>query len=464
MPSSLYKVGSQKICRKKRERLNGVEYVESESNTASIFDWEIGGARGLSNNDIIVSLDIGTSKVRAIIGEINNGTFNIIGVGSADSEGIRKGAIVDIDQTVQSIRSAVDHAERMVGIQISEVYVGISGNHIGLQTSHGVVAVQNEDREIGEEDIDRVLKAAEVIALPPEREIIDVVAKQYVVDGLEGISDPRGMIGVRLEVEATIITGAKTAIHNLLRCVEKSGLKVKDLVLLSLGSGQLALSKDEKTMGSVLVDIGAGSTTIAVFESGTIVSTSTLPIGGEFITNDIAYGLRTLTDQAEKAKLKYGCASIEDAAADVTFKVTRIGSNVDKEFTQEDLAAIAEPRVQEIFQLIHQEVKRLGYAEQPGGFILTGGTASMPGLLKIAQEELSASVRVAVPDYIGVRDPAFTGGVGILYKVIKNIRVRNNTGSPKKSANRTKSPGAQEAARNKTGLMERLKNIFSEFI
>lgn len=418
----------------------------------------------MSNNDIIVSLDIGTSKVRAIIGEITNGTFNIIGVGSADSEGIRKGAIVDIDQTVQSIRSAVDHAERMVGIQISEVYVGISGNHIGLQTSHGVVAVQNEDREIGEEDIDRVLKAAEVIALPPEREIIDVVAKQYVVDGLEGISDPRGMIGVRLEVEATIITGAKTAIHNLLRCVEKSGLKVKDLVLLSLGTGQLALSKDEKTMGAVLVDIGAGSTTIAVFESGTIVSTSTLPIGGEFITNDIAYGLRTLTDQAEKAKLKYGCASIEDAAADVTFKVTRIGSNVDKEFTQEDLAAIAEPRVQEIFQLIHQEVKRLGYAEQPGGFILTGGTASMPGLLKIAQEELAASVRVAVPDYIGVRDPAFTGGVGILYKVIKSIRVRSNTGNPKKAANRVKPSGSQEAAGNKTGLMERLKNIFSEFI
>lgn len=336
----------------------------------------------MSNNDIIVSLDIGTSKVRAIIGEIGNGTFNIIGVGSADSEGIRKGAIVDIDQTVQSIRNAVDHAERMVGIQISEVYVGISGNHIGLQTSHGVVAVQNEDREIGEDDIDRVLKAAEVIALPPEREIIDIVAKQYVVDGLEGIQDPRGMIGVRLEVEATIITGAKTAIHNLLRCVEKSGLKVRDLVLLSLGAERLALSKDEKTMGSVLVDIGAGSTTIAVFEGGTIVSTSTLPIGGEFITNDIAYGLRTLTDHAEKAKLKYGCASIEDAAPDVTFKVTRIGSNVDKEFTQEDLAAIAEPRVQEIFQLIRQEVKRLGYSEQPGGYILTGEPYRCRGCLR----------------------------------------------------------------------------------
>ncbi|MCH1640354.1 cell division protein FtsA [Paenibacillus timonensis] len=416
----------------------------------------------MSNNDIIVSLDIGTSKVRAIIGEISNGTFNIIGVGSADSEGIRKGAIVDIDQTVQSIRSAVDHAERMVDIQISEVYVGISGNHIGLQTSHGVVAVQNEDREIGEEDIERVLKAAEVIALPPEREIIDVVAKQYIVDGLEGISDPRGMIGVRLEVEATIVTGAKTAIHNLLRCVEKAGLKVRDLVLLSLASGQLALSKDEKTMGSALVDIGAGSTTIAVFESGTIVATSTLPIGGEFITNDIAYGLRTLTDHAEKAKLKYGCAAIEDAASDVTFKVTRIGSNVDKEFTQEDLAAIAEPRVQEIFQLIRQEVKRLGYSEQPGGYILIGGTVSMPGLLKIAQQELEASVRIAVPDFIGVRDPAFTGGVGILHKVIKNLRVRSGS-SPKKSANRSKAPGPQETVR-KTGLMERLKNLFSEFI
>lgn len=419
----------------------------------------------MSNNDIIVSLDIGTSKVRAIIGEISNGTFNIIGVGSADSEGIRKGAIVDIDQTVQSIRNAVEHAERMVDIQISEVYVGISGNHIGLQTSHGVVAVQNEDREIGEDDIERVLKAAEVIALPPEREIIDVVAKQYVVDGLEGISDPRGMIGVRLEVEATIITGSKTAIHNLLRCVEKAGLKVKDLVLLSLGAGQLALSKDEKTMGSILVDIGAGSTSIAVFESGTIVATSTLPVGGEFITNDIAYGLRTLTDQAEKVKLKYGCASIEDAAPDITFKVTRIGSNVDKEFSQEDLAAIAEPRVQEIFQLIHQEVKRLGYSEQPGGYILTGGTVSMPGLLKIAQDELSASVRIAVPDYIGVRDPGYTSGVGILNKVIKDIRVRTSTAAaPKKAANRVKAAsGTQETVR-KPGFMERLKNLFSEFI
>jgi len=414
----------------------------------------------LSNGDIIVSLDIGTSKVRAIIGEMNNGTFNIIGVGSADSEGIRKGAIVDIDQTVQSIRNAVDHAERMVGIQISEVFVGISGNHIGLQSSHGVVAVSNEDREIGDEDIERVLKAAEVIALPPEREIIDVVAKQYVVDGLEGIQDPRGMIGVRLEVEATIITGAKTAIHNLLRCVEKADLKVKDLVLMSLAAGQLALSKDEKTMGSILVDIGAGATTIAVFQNGAMIATSTLPIGGEFVTNDIAYGLRTLTDQAERVKLKFGCAYGPDAEEDQVFKVIRIGSNVEKEFSQLDLAAIIEPRVQEIFQMVRQEVKRLGYSEMPGGYILTGGTVCMAGVLKVAQAELEATVRIAVPDFIGVRDPGYTSGVGIIHSVIRTVRMRNASPA-KKATNRPKAPKSVE---EKPGIFDRMKKFFEDFI
>ncbi|WP_172194147.1 cell division protein FtsA [Saccharibacillus qingshengii] len=417
----------------------------------------------MSNNDIIVSLDIGTSKVRAIIGEISNGTFNIIGVGSADSEGIRKGAIVDVDQTVQSIRDAVEHAERMVGIQITEVYVGISGSHIGLQASRGVVTVSNEDREIGEDDIERVTKAAEVIALPPEREIIDVVAKQFVVDGLEGIQDPRGMIGSRLEVEATIVTGAKTAIHNLLRCVEKADLKVKELVLISLGAGQLALTKDEKTMRTALIDIGAGQATISVFESGHLAAVSTLPVGGEYVTNDIAYGLRTVTDQAEKVKLKYGCAMMADAAADVVFKVNRIGSTIEKEYTQEDLAAIIEPRVQEIFQLIHQEIHRMGYRDISGGYVLSGGTVAMPGVLQVAQSELTASVRLAVPDYIGVRDPAFTSGIGILYSVIRKNRGRGNAAPGKKPVNRPKSNPAPETAQ-KTGFLEKLKNMFSEFI
>jgi len=413
----------------------------------------------LSGNDIIVSLDIGTSKVRAIIGELNNGAIHIVGVGTADSEGIRKGAIVDIDQTVQSIRNAVDHAERMVGIQISEVYVGIAGNHIALQSSKGVVAVSNEDREIGEEDIERVLQAAKVIALPPEREIIGVVPKQYIVDGLDGIQDPRGMIGVRLEVEATIITGAKTSIHNLLRCVEKSGLRVGGVVLMSLAAGQMCLSKDEKMVGTVLVDIGAGAITLAAFEEGSLCATSTLPIGGEYITNDISIGLRTQIDVAEKIKLKFGCAVVADAAEDQVFKVNRIGSNVDKEYSQVDLAHIIEPRVQEIFQLVRAEAQRMGYPEPPGGYVLTGGSVSMPGMLEIAQAELENSVRMAVPDYIGVRDPAYTSGVGIIHYVSKFARQRTTTAVQKLSA-----ASGKPASKGKPGLFERIKNYLSEFI
>ncbi|MFD0588055.1 cell division protein FtsA [Paenibacillus sp. GCM10027627] len=414
----------------------------------------------MSSNDIIVSLDIGTSKVRAIIGEMNNGAINIIGVGSADSEGIRKGAIVDIDQTVQSIRNAVEHAERMVGIQISDVYVGIQGNHIALQTNHGVVAVSNEDREIGEEDIERVLQAAKVVALPPEREIINLVPKQYLVDGLEGISDPRGMIGVRLEVEATIVTGTKTAIHNLMRCVEKAGLRISGVILLSLASGVMSLTKDEKSIGTVLVDIGAGSTTIAVYDQGGLAAISTLPIGGEFVTNDIAYGLRTQSDQAEKFKLKYGCANVADAAEDVKFKVTRMGSNLEKEFSQKDLSSIIEPRMQEIFQLIRQEVRRLGYGEKVNGYVLTGGAVALPGTLNLAQLELEASVRIALPDYIGVKDAAYSSGVGMIQYVSKYMGVRG-AGAVKKTSSRKAGPAATSS---KPGMFERIKNMFNEFI
>lgn len=409
----------------------------------------------MSSNDIIVSLDIGTSKVRVIIGEINNGIINIIGVGSTESNGIKKGAIVDIDETVQSIRNAVDHAERMVGIQISEVFVGISGNHIQLQSSHGVVAVSNEDREISTEDIDRVIQASKVIALPPERQIIEVVPKQYLVDGLGEIHDPRGMIGVRLEVEATIITGAKTIIHNLTRCIERAGLSTVGIVLNPLALGTVALSKDEKNMGVALVDIGAGATTISVFENGSLSATSVLPIGGEYITNDIAIGLRTQTDTAEKIKNKFGCSTVEDAAEDQKFKVPRIGSNVEKEFNQVDLASIIEPRVQEIFHLIQREITRLGYpTEFPGGYVLTGGTVSLNGILSVAQHELGSSVRIAIPDFIGVRDPAYATGVGMIQYAAKhaNRRMGSNVVKSKKKAVKT------------SGTLEKLKSWFSEFI
>jgi len=414
----------------------------------------------VSNGDIIVSLDIGTSKVRAIIGEINDGAINIIGVGSADSEGIRKGAIVDIDQTVQSIKNAVEQAERMVDIEISEVYVGIQGNHIGVQTNHGVVAVSNEDREIGEEDIERVLQAAKVVTLPPDREIINLVPKQYIVDGLEGISDPRGMIGVRLEVEATVITGAKSAVHNLVRCVDKAGLKINGVILLTLASGVMTLSKDEKETGTALVDIGGGSTTIAIYENGGISAISSLPIGGQFVTNDIAYGLRSQSDHAEKIKLKFGCGNVADAAEEVKFKVTRMGSNVEKEFSQKDLASIIEPRMQEIFQLIKAEVAALGYGDKVDSYVLTGGSVTLPGTLALAQIELDASVRIAVPDYIGVKDPSFSSGVGMIQYVSKYMGVRGASTTTKKPVSRKGSTPASSKPR----MLERIKNMFQEFI
>lgn len=414
----------------------------------------------MSNNDLIVSLDIGTSKIRVIIGEISNGAINIIGVGSADSDGIRKGAIVDIDQTVQSIRNAVDHAERMVGIGISEVYVGIAGNHIALQSNHGVVAVSNEDREIGEEDIERVLQAAKVVALPPEREIIGLVPKQYLVDGLSGIQDPRGMIGVRLEVECTIITGTKAAIHNLMRCVEKAGLRISGVILMSLASGMMALTKDEKMMGTVLADVGAGSTTLAIFEGGSLAAVSTLPIGGDYVTSDICYGLKTQTEHAEKIKLKYGCARIDDAAEDQKFKVMRVGSNMEKEFSQLDLANIIEPRMQEIFHMVRQEVKRLGYLDKINGYVLTGGSVSLPSVLPLAQIELESNVRVAVPDYIGVRDPSFSSGVGMIQYVSKHVRARGAAATKRPS----KAKQATGSTASKPGIVEWFKNMFKEFI
>lgn len=411
----------------------------------------------MTNGDIIVSLDIGTSKVRAIIGEVNGTGIQIIGVGSADGDGIRKGAIVDIDKTVQSIRSAIDHAERMVGIQITSAYVGISGNHISLQNSQGVVAVNSPNREIGEEDIERVLQAARVIALPPEREIIDVVPKGYVVDGLKDITDPRGMIGVRLEVDAYIITGSRTVIHNLVRCVERAGLQIAGLVLNSLAAAQVALSEDESKLGVCLVDMGAGQTSVSMFKGGILEATTVLPVGGDHVSNDIAIGLRTQGDVAEKIKLRHGCALVSESNPEETFKVGRVGSNVEKEFNQEDLANIIEPRMQEIFLMVRQAVEKMGYSEVPGGYVLTGGVATLSGVDKLGELELDSSVRIAVPEYLGVRDASFINGVGIIRYISRHYAHKPETAqAPRRKAG--------NGGNNGGGLVGRIKNWFSEFV
>lgn len=411
----------------------------------------------MSSGEFIVSLDIGTSKVRVIVAEVTNESTQIVGVGSAVAKGTKKGAIIDIDQAVQSIREAIDHAERMVGIEIAKVFVGISGNHVSLQPSHGVVAVSSENREIGKQDIERVMQAARVIALPPERAIIEVVPKQFVVDGLNDVQDPHGMVGVRLEVEAIIVTGSKTIIHNVLRCVEKASLSVAGILLLPLAASEICLSADEKNMGVVLADVGGGATSIAVFEQGQLAATTVLPIGGEFITNDISIGLRTHTEAAEKVKRKYGVATVKEASEEISFPVPAIGSNRENMVTQQELALIIEPRIAEIFQLIREQVETMGYDGDPaGGYVLTGGVLSTPHILRVAQHELGQAVRVVSPEHIGVQDPSFTSGVGMIHYIQKRWLLRRGETEERQHRSPKKKRGPS--------TLERMKNWFSEFI
>jgi len=410
----------------------------------------------LTKGDIIVGLDIGTSTVRTIIGEIDGLNINIIGVGTAKSEGIKKGAIVDIDQTVASIRAAVEHAERMVGITINAAYIGVSGSHIALQPSHGIVAVSATDREIGDEDVERVIAAARVINLPAEREIVDVVPREFSVDGLNEVTDPRGMIGVRLEVDTYVVTGSRTVLHNLLRCVERAGIEVAGTVLLPLAAAGMVLSADEKRLGVVLVDVGAGSTSITIFERGTLERFSIIPLGGDSVTNDITVGLQTGFDAAEAVKCRHGIAEVALAREEEKFKVQRIGSSADKEFTTIELGFIIEPRMQEIFMLVKREVERMGYPRGlPSGYVFSGGGMLLKGADKLAERELDAAVRVAVPDYVGVRDPSYVGCVGMI-KYVSRYYARSAVSATSSSKRLRK--------KNSTGALQKIRGWFQDFI
>ncbi|MDL5040386.1 cell division protein FtsA [Heyndrickxia coagulans] len=381
----------------------------------------------MNSSEIYVSLDIGTSATKVIIAEMGNDSLNIIGVGNVRSEGIKKGSIVDIDETVLSIRRAIEQAERMVGMKIDHVIVGIASNHVMLQPCHGVVAVQSENREITDGDVQRVMDAAQVLSIPPEREIVNVIPKQFIVDGLDEIHDPRGMIGVRLEMEGIIVTTSKTILHNTLRCVEKAGLTIAEIVLMPLAAGAIALSKDEMELGTALVDIGGGSTTLAVFENGHIRTTSVLPVGGDHITKDLSICLRASTEDAEEIKLKHGHAFSEDALEDDVFDVQIIGSEQKEQFNQLQISDIIEARLEEIFLLIQQELRKTGVHDLPGGIVLTGGTANMPGVPELAETVFQSRVRVAIPDYIGVREPQYTSAVGLIQYAAKNARLEGKS-------------------------------------
>jgi len=423
----------------------------------------------LNNSEILVSLDVGTADIKVIIGEVLNDSLNVIGVGTAQSKGMKKGAIVDIDQTINSIRTAVEQAERMVGMDIERVVVGINGNHIELQPCHGVVAVQSDDREITNEDITRVIDEAQVVSIPPEREIIDVIPKQFIVDGLDEITDPRGMIGVRLEMEGTIITCSKTVLHNILKCVEGAQLEISDICLQPLAAGTVALSKDERNLGIALIDVGGGCSTVSIFENNHLVATSVIPLGGDNITRDLSIGLRTSTEEAEEIKINYGHAFYDDAQEDEEFEVAIIGSNEKQIHNQLEISDMIEARLEEIYAFAAREIVKMGYQQLPGGFVLTGGTMKMPGALELAQAILVGNVRMAIPDYIGVREPQFTAGVGILQfadynakiqgkELFPSVMMNNQEEKPKRSRQKSSSNEQKESKKE-----SRIANLFKYF-
>ncbi|GEN82106.1 cell division protein FtsA [Sporosarcina luteola] len=368
----------------------------------------------MSQSTTYVSLDIGSSSVKVLIGEVDGGSLHVIGVGNVQSAGIRKGTIIDIDATVQSIRKAIEQAERMTGMQIREVVLGIPANGVLLQDVKGVVAVNSENREITDDDLGRVMKSAQVMSVPPEREIVNIIPKQFIVDDYDEIKDPRGMIGVRLEMDGTLITTSKTLVHNILRCVERAGLVIREIYLQPLAAGTFALTEDEMNHGTAFIDIGGGSTTIAIFGDNRFISTSVIPVGGDHITKDLSIILKTPTEQARKIKHQYGHAFYDDASDDDLFEVPVIGADSKDQYSQRYISEIIGVRLEELFDLVLEELFRMGIHDLPGGVVLTGGTTKLEGILQLARHVLKTRVRIHTPEYIGIREPMYSTAVGLI--------------------------------------------------
>jgi cell division protein FtsA len=377
--------------------------------------------------DLVVGLDIGTTKICAIVAERTDRGLDVIGMGTHPSRGLRKGVVVDIDATVASIKAAVEEAELMAGCEISSVYVGISGGHIRSFNSHGIVAVK--DREVREGDLKRVFDAAKAVAIPMDREVIHVIPQEYIVDDQEGIREPRGMSGVRLEAKIHIVTAAVTSAQNIVKCCNKAGLNVIDIILEPLASGEAVLADDERDLGVCLLDIGGGTTDTAVFSGGSVKHTSVLGFGGYHISNDIAVGLRTPFEEAERIKKKFGVAAARFLSSDDVLTVPSVGGRRPREVSRKILCEIIEPRVDEILSLARQGIEKAGLAERiPSGVVLTGGCSALEGMVELAEEIFETPVRRGTPMHVTglqdvVRSPMYATGVGLaLYGVSQSAR------------------------------------------
>ena len=372
-----------------------------------------------TEKNLLVGLDIGTSKVVAIVGEVMpDGTIEVVGIGSHPSRGLKKGVVVNIESTVHSIQRAVEEAELMAGCQIHSVYAGIAGSHIRSLNSHGIVAIK--DKEVLPGDVERVIDAARAVAIPADQKILHILPQEFLVDNQEGIKEPVGMSGVRLEAKVHMVTGAVSAAQNIIKCVRRCGLEVDDIILEQLASSYSVLTDDEKELGICLVDIGGGTTDIAVFTEGSIRHTAVIPIAGDQVTNDIAVALRTPTQFAEEIKIKYACALTQMASADENIEVPSVGDRAPRRLARHTLAEVVEPRYEELLSLVQAELRRSGFEDLvAAGIVLTGGSSKIEGLVELAEEVFHMPVRLGVPQYVTglvdvVRNPIYATGVGLL--------------------------------------------------
>ena len=427
----------------------------------------------MKKRKIVTGLDIGTTKICALIAEVSGeNNIEIIGIGLAPSNGLRKGIVVDIDKTSHAIKSAIQKAERMAGQKVDSAYVGIAGSHIKSINSHGVVAVTGDEKEIKESDIKRVIDAARIIPVSAEEDILHVLPREFIVDGSPGIQDPLGMSGVRLEVETHIIKGASTSIQNLVKSVLRAGLSVDEVVLEPLASSQAVLSDDEKDLGAVLVDIGGGTTDVIVFHEGSIAHTSVLPVGGNHVSNDIAVGLRTPVSEAEKIKIMHGSVLPSEIDEQEKIEVMAASGKERKKLSRKMLCQVIEPRMSEVFSLVKKELDSVGSADlTPAGIVLTGGASLLEGSEKLASNITELPVRIGEPDYVSglsnvIDNPVyikkgdtipraiFSTAVGLIEFALENEDAKNSNVSGNKNNNSKKIV---------SGFFKKLKRWFSEF-
>ncbi len=382
-----------------------------------------------NKDNLIVGLDIGTTKICAIVGNVTDEGLDVVGIGTSPSKGLRKGVVINIESTVEAIRKAIQEAELMAGCEIKSVFAGIAGGHIKGFNSQGVIAIKN--REVQTEDVQRVVDAAKAIAIPMDREVIHILPQEFIIDDQDGIKEPLGMSGVRLEAKVHIVTGAVASAQNIVKSCQRAGADVADIVLEQLASSEAVLSPDEKELGVALVDIGGGTSDIAIYVDGAIKHTAVLALGGDHLTNDIAVGLRTPMAEAEKIKQAYGCSLTSIVGKDETIEVPSVGGREPRVLSRQLLAEILEPRVEEIFTLVNREIVKSGFEDLiASGVVITGGSSILPGMPELAEQVFNLPVRRGVPQDIGgltdvVNSPVYATGVGLVKYGARHVGTKN---------------------------------------